>query len=91
MALIQATAHLATAPKSNTVYACSDKVREAITRHGSLPISLHLRNAPIALKKDFRYGHSYQYAHNDRDALVFQETSRFNWRQHVLRANQSRF
>lgn len=73
LALIQATAYLATAPKSNAVYACSHKVREAINRTGSLPVPLHLRNAPTALMKDFGYGHGYQYAHNDRDALVLQE------------------
>lgn len=71
--MIQATAYLATAPKSNAVYACSHKVREAINRTGSLPVPLHLRNAPSALMKDFGYGHGYQYAHNDRDALVLQE------------------
>ncbi len=73
LALIQAAAYLATAPKSNAIYACAQKVRADIHRTGSLPVPHHLRNAPTALMKDFGYGHGYQYAHDDREALVRQE------------------
>jgi len=73
LALMQAAIYLATAPKSNAVYTCAHKVREDINRTGSLPVPLHLRNAPTALMKDFGYGHGYQYAHDDRDGLVRQE------------------
>ncbi|WP_310600937.1 replication-associated recombination protein A [Desulfobulbus sp.] len=73
LALIQAAAYLATAPKSNALYAGFAKVRADIQRTGSLPVPLHLRNAPTALMKDFGYGRGYQYAHDDRDALVLQE------------------
>ena len=73
LALIQAAAYLATAPKSNALYAGFAKVRADIQRTGSLPVPLHLRNAPTALMKGFGYGRGYQYAHDDRDALVVQE------------------
>jgi putative ATPase len=73
LALFQAAVYLATAPKSNAIYACTHKVRADIHRTGSLPVPLHLRNAPTKLMKDFGYGHGYQYAHDDRDGLVHQE------------------
>ena len=73
LALIQAAAYLATAPKSNAAYRCYHKVRADIHRTGSLPVPLHLRNAPTALMKDFGYGRGYQYAHDDHDGLVLQE------------------
>jgi putative ATPase len=72
LALIQAAVYLATAPKSNAIYACAQKVRADINRTGSLPVPLHLRNAPTALMKEFGYGHGYQYAHDDREGLVLQ-------------------
>jgi len=73
LALIQAAAYLATAPKSNALYAGFAKVRADIQRTGSLPVPLHLRNAPTKLMREFGYGQGYQYAHDDRDALVAQK------------------
>jgi ATPase related to the helicase subunit of the Holliday junction resolvase len=73
LALIQAAAYLATAPKSNALYAGFAKIRADIQRTGSLPVPLHLRNAPTSLMKEIGYGRGYQYAHDDRDALVAQD------------------
>lgn len=73
LALYQAAIYLATAPKSNAVYVCTHRVRADIERTGSLPVPLHIRNAPTKLMKDFGYGKGYQYAHDDRDGLVLQE------------------
>jgi putative ATPase len=73
LALVQAALYLATAPKSNAAYTCYHKVRADINRTGSLPVPLHLRNAPTPLMQDFGYGRGYQYAHDNRDALVLQE------------------
>jgi putative ATPase len=73
LALFQVAVYLATAPKSNAIYACTHKVRADIERTGSLPVPLHLRNAPTKLMKHFGYGHGYQYAHDDQDGLVHQE------------------
>jgi putative ATPase len=73
LALYQTVVYLATAPKSNAVYVCTHRVREDIDRTGSLPVPLHIRNAPTALMKNIGYGRGYQYAHDDRDGLVLQE------------------
>lgn len=73
LALYQATVYLATAPKSNALYALTFKVQADIRRKGSLPVPLHLRNAPTKLMKELDYGKGYQYAHNSKDALVCQD------------------
>ena len=73
LALFQAAAYLATAPKSNAIYICAQKVRADIQRTGSLPVPLHIRNAPTTLMKEIGYGRGYQYAHDDREGLVMQE------------------
>jgi putative ATPase len=61
--LSQATLYLATAPKSNSAkdayYAALEDVRSA----GSLPVPLHLRNAPTRLMKAQGYGEGYLYPH----------------------------
>lgn len=72
LALAQAAAYLASAPKSNAVYEAMQKVREAVRKTGSLPVPLHIRNAPTQLMKDFGYGKNYQYAHDFKDAVVAQ-------------------
>ncbi len=73
LALAQATVYLATAPKSNAVYAAYNQVRATIKKSGSLPVPLHLRNAPTRLMRQLDYGKDYQYAHDDRLGLVDQE------------------
>ncbi|MDY0390336.1 MAG: replication-associated recombination protein A [Desulfobulbus oligotrophicus] len=73
LALMQAAIYLATAPKSNAVYLCTKSVQKDIQRTGSLPVPLHLRNAPTTLMREFGYGRGYQYAHDHRDGIVFQE------------------
>lgn len=73
LALAQAVIYLATAPKSNAVYAAYNKVMADIRQTGSLPVPLHIRNAPTSLMRDLGYGKGYQYAHDDPHALVDQE------------------
>ena len=73
LALFQATVYLATAPKSNALYMTQKMVTKEIRRSGSLPVPLHLRNAPTRLMKNIGYGKDYQYAHDSRDGLVDQE------------------
>jgi len=73
LALVQAAVYLATAPKSNSLYQAYGQVRKAIEKTGSLPVPLHLRNAPTALMKGLGYGQGYRYAHDYPDALIFQE------------------
>lgn len=72
LALAQVVIYLATAPKSNAVYAAYNKVRKDITRTGSLPVPKHIRNAPTKLMKELGYGKGYQYAHDHTDGIVDQ-------------------
>jgi putative ATPase len=71
--IVQAVLYLATAPKSNAAYAAYNKVRQDIERTGSLPVPLHIRNAPTKMMKELGYGKGYQYAHDAPSALVDQD------------------
>jgi putative ATPase len=62
--MAEAAVYLATAPKSNSAYAAYGRAREAIQQTGSLPVPLHLRNAPTRLMKSLGYGQSYDYLHD---------------------------
>lgn len=65
LAVAQAVAYMACAPKSNAVYtAFGAAMRDAKTL-GSLEVPLHLRNAPTALMKEIGYGKDYRYAHDE--------------------------
>ncbi|MBN2586888.1 MAG: replication-associated recombination protein A [Candidatus Fermentibacteraceae bacterium] len=63
LALAEAACYLALAPKSNSVYTAWQRAVSASERGGSLPVPLHLRNAPTRLMKELDYGKDYQYAH----------------------------
>lgn len=73
LALAQAAVYLATAPKSNCVYAAMGKIKKAIGDTGAIPVPFHIRNAPTRLMKDLGYGDGYQYAHDFQDAFVAQD------------------
>jgi putative ATPase len=73
LALAQAAIYLATAPKSNSIYTAYKKVREVVRQSGSLPVPLHIRNAPTHLMKSLGYGKDYKYAHDYDGAYVPQE------------------
>ncbi|MCJ7615656.1 MAG: replication-associated recombination protein A [Desulfobacterales bacterium] len=73
LALVQAAVYLATAPKSNSIYIASGKVKDIIKNTGTLPVPLHIRNAPTGLMKNLGYGKDYKYAHNFKDAHIHQE------------------
>jgi len=73
LALAQAAVYLATAPKSNSIYAAYGDVQAAVREAGSLPVPLHIRNAPTRLMKALGYGENYKYAHNYKDAFVAQD------------------
>jgi len=44
-----------------------------INKTGSLPVPLHIRNAPTRLMRDLDYGKGYKYAHDDAEGLVDQD------------------
>jgi putative ATPase len=59
--LAQTVVHLATAPKSNAVYAAYKAAQRAAKETGSLSPPDHIRNAPTKLMRDLGYGRGYQY------------------------------
>jgi len=73
LALAQAAVYLATAPKSNSIYRAYGDVQAVVASAGSLPVPLHIRNAPTALMRDLGYGRGYQYAHDFKDAYTPQD------------------
>ncbi|HYM50960.1 MAG TPA: replication-associated recombination protein A [Candidatus Limnocylindrales bacterium] len=73
LALAQAVVYLATAPKSNALYAAYSAVREDVERTRADPVPLHLRNAPTPLMKQIGYGRGYKYAHDYEGAQVDQQ------------------
>ncbi len=72
LALVQAAAYLATAPKSNCLYVAHKKAVKTVRDTGALPVPLHIRNAPTGLMKELGYGRGYKYAHDYREAVVGQ-------------------
>jgi putative ATPase len=68
--LAQAVTHLACAPKSNASYVAMNRAQEAVTSHGSLPVPMHLRNAPTGLMQGLGYGRGYEYPHDAPDQFV---------------------
>ena len=73
LALAQAAVYLATASKSNAIYTGYGRIKETISGTGTLPVPLHIRNAPTRLMKELGYGKGYLYAHNFEDAYVPQD------------------
>lgn len=63
LALAEAAVYLATAPKSNRVYAAWGAALEAARETPAAQVPLHIRNAPTKLMKELGYGAGYQYAH----------------------------
>lgn len=64
LTLAQGVTFLATAPKSNASYAALGKATEEVRQSGTLPVPLHLRNAPTKLMKAQGYGKGYDYPHD---------------------------
>jgi len=68
--LAQAVTFLACAPKSNASYAALERARAAVAETGSLPVPLHLRNAPTPLLRELGYGRDYRYPHDEPERFV---------------------
>ena len=64
LALAQAVAYLALAPKSNALYTAYGAVLEEVEKSSAEPVPLHIRNAVTKLMKQVGYGKGYQYAHD---------------------------
>ncbi len=73
LALAEAAVYLATAPKSNALYAAYGEAVNDVRDTRNEPIPIHLRNAPTELMAELGYGEDYRYAHDYPDALVEQQ------------------
>ena len=73
LALAQAAAYLASAPKSNALYLAERAVRAEIRESGAQPVPLHIRNAPTRMMKQLGYSRGYRYPHNYPSGWVQQE------------------
>jgi putative ATPase len=72
VALVQLAIYLAKAPKDNSAYIASSMAISDVKEFGSLPVPLHIRNAPTKLMKELGYGEGYKYAHDFEGAKVEQ-------------------
>ncbi len=72
LAIAHAAVYLATAPKSNAVYAAYGAAQKDVREQPNQPVPMHLRNAPTGLMQELGYGRGYQYAHDDPDGVVSQ-------------------
>lgn len=72
-ALAQAAIYLATAPKSNSIYAAYNKVKEDVQKTIAMPVPIHLRNPVTDLMGELGYGKDYKYAHDFPQHFVKQD------------------
>ena len=73
LALAQAAVYLASAPKSNAVYAAFNAAKQAVSQNGSLEVPLHLRSANTSLSESLGYGEDYRYAHDEENSFAVGE------------------
>jgi putative ATPase len=71
--LSQTAVYLANSPKSNASYQAINLAQDLVKRTGTLPVPLHIRNAPTKLMKDIGYGDGYKYSHNYENGFEAQE------------------
>jgi putative ATPase len=73
LALAQLVVHLATAPKSNAVYAAFGAAMRAARETGSLMPPKHILNAPTKLMQEIGYGAGYEYDHHAEEGFSGQD------------------
>ncbi|HKO79250.1 MAG TPA: replication-associated recombination protein A [Chitinophagaceae bacterium] len=71
--LSQCAIYLAASPKSNAATVAIGNAMSAVSRHGDLPVPLHIRNAPTKLMKNLGYGKDYEYSHSYENNFSPQE------------------
>jgi putative ATPase len=69
LALAQLVVHLATAPKSNAVYAAFGEAMRAAKETGSLMPPPNILNAPTKLMTELGYGAGYEYDHDAEEGF----------------------
>lgn len=73
LALAEAVAYLAAAPKSNALYVGYKAAQRDVQETRNDPVPIHLRNAPTKLMKNLGYGEGYKYAHDFEGGVVAQQ------------------
>jgi putative ATPase len=71
--LAQAASYIASAPKSNRAGAAYFSAVADVQEHGSLPVPMHLRNAPVRRMRSHGIGVGYKYPHDFPGADVEQQ------------------
>ncbi len=70
LAIAQAAVYMACAAKSNAVYSAFEAAMKDVRSLGSLPVPLHLRNAPTRLTEKLGHGREYRYPFDEPDAYA---------------------
>jgi len=68
LAIAQALVYCACAAKSNAVYTALSAARGDVAASGTLPVPVHLRNAPTRLARELGHGDGYRYDHDEHGA-----------------------
>ena len=71
--LAQGTTYCASAPKSDASYQALKQAEQAVRKTGSLPVPLHLRNAPSRLMESLGHGEGYENPHRHPGHIVRQD------------------
>ncbi|HPB59274.1 MAG TPA: replication-associated recombination protein A [Candidatus Saccharicenans sp.] len=74
LALAEAVVYLASAPKSNRVYAAFGQAMKEVEESPFEPVPLNIRNAVTPLMKELGYGEDYEYAHDSPLSTTDMET-----------------
>jgi len=74
LALAECVVYLAVAPKSNAVYKAFNEAKAFVSKDGTRPVPMHLRNAPTKLMKELDYGKGYRYAHDEQGGFAAGES-----------------
>lgn len=70
LALAEAVIYLSCASKSNATYVAFKAAMKSVKQSGSLPVPIHLRNAPTKLMKNLGYGKAYRYPHDEANGYA---------------------
>ena len=70
LVIAQAIVYCAVAAKSNAVYTAYKAAMQDVKNNGSMPVPVHLRNAPTKLMKNLGHGKDYRYAHDEPNAYA---------------------
>ena len=70
LAIVQAAAYLALAPKSNALYLAHGEVKRDVEKTVNEPVPLHLCNPVTDTMKGLGYGSGYRYAHDEPERVA---------------------